>query len=160
MAIDILVPGATTVKLQEPSGSIVSLGYARNEPEVSLEPYWHPVHSDEHGGDPGPAADYQLLGLTALIRIRFSKFDTTVADIVDSFVSLASPGVMETSGTLAFSATRSLRLILDNANNPLNFPRCIPTAPVDRNVGTKYQERTMEFRAHEIAGVLYNTTVV
>lgn len=158
MAITVYVPGPAVLKIAVPSGSLQSLGYARNETEIMLQPYWNPIPSDEFGGDPGPPAEFQLLGVTATIRMRLSKFDKDVADIVEKFASQASViGTPISPGTLGFASNHSLRVLIDSPTGPRNFLRCLPTGPSESNHGTKAMEKFFEFTAYEDAnGVLWN----
>lgn len=160
MAVETIVPGLTTVKIQIPSGSLLTLGYARNEPEVILRPYWHPVHSDEGGGDPGPPIDWQLLGADALIRLRLSRFDSAVLAELEAFIGSATAGTIPTPGSLVVGpGTNSFRLLLHSVTDPRNFPITTLISPIEWNHGTKYKEISLEFQAiKNSSNVLYNST--
>lgn len=159
MAIAIIVPGYSTCKIQTVNGSLSSLGICRNEPEVALEPYWYPIFSDDNGGEQGPATEFQLLGITATIRLRLSKFDVANANLLDAFISDATAGQPAAAGDLLFTGNNYFRLLLYNANYPINFPMTQLVGPSDRAYGTKAQERVLEFKAFKnAAGVLFNSS--
>ena len=162
MAVQANVSGLTTIKIQVPSGSLLTLGYARNEPEVSLQPLVHDVHSDENGGDQGDPVEIQLLGVIALIRLRMTKYDPAVSEIVEKIASQASVvGTPPTPGTLLFAASHTLRVLLASTTDPRNYPRCVVRSAIEVNRGTKYSELVCEFTAYKNAsGVLWNDTVV
>lgn len=158
MAVTVYVPGPATIKIAVPSGSLQTLGYARNETEIILTPFYHDIHSDENGGDQGPPVEKQFLGAVAQIRMRLSKIDTAVADIVEKFMSGASAvGAPGAAGSLMFAGDNSLRLLIDSATGPRNFLRACPTSPIESNHGTKAMEKFVEFTAYKNdSGVLWN----
>lgn len=160
MAVVVPVPGPATIKIAIVSGSLQTLGYARNESEIIFTPYYHNIHSDENGGDEGPEVEKQFLGVTAQIRMRLSKIDWAVMDIVEKFMSGASTvGEPGDPGSLLFAGDNYLRVLIDTATRPMNFLQCVPTSPIEFNHGTKATEKYTEFTAYKnSSGVLWNNT--
>lgn len=161
MAAQVHVAGITLVKIATPAdGSLESVGYTRNGPDVSERPFMIPVPGDENGGDSGPPIDIQWLGETARIRLEFTKYDSAVTDKLRKFVAGATLGTPATAGTLMFQDNKAHRLVLANTNNPLNFPRVVFNEPAEYNVGSRYTVLVLTAEAHKDAsGVLFNTTV-
>lgn len=151
--------GAVLVKVAYGGGSLVSLGYAEDQTEPAINPFWHNVPGDQRGGIDGPPIDIQLLGATALIRLALSSWDATVAAQITAFTGTASVGTLPTPGTFIFANNLHYRVCLVCASNPLNFPVCIPRGSVVIGKGTKYSRFICEFEAHMDASfVLFNTS--
>ncbi|MEM6798543.1 MAG: hypothetical protein AAF589_03430 [Planctomycetota bacterium] len=163
MSVGVVVRGLTTVKIQVPSGNVLTLGYSRNAVEISEQPFYHDVPGDENGGDEGPPVDVQFLGMTHLVRMRLSKFDSAVADELHKFVPGSVKGTPAPTGQLLFLGSTnelSFRVILDNPVDPRSYGRCLIRTPLDHDRSNKFSELVVEFTAYKDAsGVLFNSTI-
>lgn len=165
MAAQVNNAGAVTVKIDDGQGSgLQTLGYTRNGADTTKEAHWLDVPGDQNGGDDGPPIDIQYMGETVRVRLELTKWDGTVASIVSARVAGATDGTPATPGTLMFTQTKEMRLVLDGngvvANMDINFPRAIPRQAIEVNRGTKYATLVCEFECHKNAsGVLHNQTV-
>lgn len=161
MAVQPRVAGKTLVKVALPSGgSLSDVGYTRNGPDVSEQPFFLPIPGDENGGDSGPPIDIQYLGEIAQISLEFTTFDADVVESIRAFVAGATSGTPATSGTLMFQDDKAARLVLSNTGAPQNFPRVVFQEPVVRNVGTRFTICRITATAYKDAsGVLWNKTI-
>lgn len=160
MAATVHVAGACEIKVKFPtaiSGALTSLGYTRNMADVTKEAFWLDVPGDENGGDDGPPIEIIYLGEIARIRLELTKWDDTPANAIRARIDAATAGTPTTPGTMAFSATKAFRVLLNSANDPRNFPRVIPRSSIEIGRGTKYSSLILELEAHkDSSGVLYN----
>lgn len=154
------VAGAALVKVNAGYG-FENLGYTSNGADIRFEGYFQNVPGDENGGDDGPAIEVIYLGETAKVRTELTKWDVAVADRVAARVAGAVAGVPAAPGTLMFANSKTMRVCIASANNPMNFPRCICREPVEINKGTKYSRLIFEFEAYKnSAGVLYDSVTI
>jgi hypothetical protein len=168
MGYQVQVAGKTLVKVGTgTAGALENFGYTRQGAETRREAYWINIPGDEHGGDEGPPIDIQYLGEVAFVRCEMTKFDADVFRRIAARVKGATAGVPASAGTLMFTpdstnpaTTNAIRVILSNTAAPVNFPRAIPRAAIELNVGTKYSTALVEFECHKDSnGTLYNTNV-
>lgn len=162
MAVAIQVTGPALIKVGTGAASALeNLGYTRNGAEIVAEGYWINVPGDENGGDDGPPIDVQFVGETARIRLELTKWDVTVAAEVESRFKDGTGGTPGTAGTLMFSGSKAMRLVIVPTTGGRNFPRAFPRFAIELNKGTRFSTFVVEFEAHkDAAGVLWNTTVV
>ena len=159
MAAAVQIAGACEIKVATNGGSLQSLGYTRNFADVTKEAFWVDVPGDENGGDEGPPIEIIYLGEIARVRLELTKWDATVAAIVKARLSGGTAGTPGSTGTAMFAGSKDLRLLLNAANDPRNFPRAIPRGSIEIGRGSKYSTLVCEFECHKDgSGVLYNTT--
>ncbi len=157
--------GKAQIKLSTGSGnSLEILGYTRNGADVSEEGFWIDVPGDENGGDAGDPIDVQYIGEMARVRIELTKFDTAVLNKVQARINNPSSpktrGAIGTVGIFMFANALTYRLLINTATDPQNFVRCIPRAPTQRNMGTRFTMAVVEFDCYKNdSGVLYNSDV-
>lgn len=160
MAETVHVAGACQIKIafaSYASGALQTLGYTRNQADSRKEAYFLNVPGDQNGGDDGPPIEIIYLGETATIRLELTKYDDTIANLIRARVDAEVAGTPGTPGTLMFSGNKTARVLLNSANDPRNFPSCIPRMPIEIGRGTKYSSLIVEFEAHKnSSGVLYN----
>lgn len=154
MAESIQVYGPTQIKVD---GTL--LGYTANGAEITKEASFLNVPGDQNGGDDGPPIDVQILGEIARVRVELTKYDDTIASVLESRVANGTGGVPPTPGTLMFTDTKTRSLVLQGTTRTLTFPRAFPRGNVEVNKGTKFSRKIFEFECHENAdGVLYTET--
>ena len=161
MAAAVQVAGATTVKVDVGEGAgIESLGFSVNGVDVVEEAFWNDVPGDENGGEQGPPIEIQYLGEIVRIRVEMSKWDSSVANKLRTRIPGGTLGTPGTPGSLMFAGTNTTRLLLDNTNLDINFPRTIVRGAIELNRGTRWARLVIEFEAHKDGtGVLYNSTM-
>lgn len=158
MAMSVVVPGRTLVRVGLANGSVATLGYSRDRVDVVADPFYQDVPGDQNGGDAGPPIEVLYLGEIARVRCELSKFDPAVAATVSSRVYGATAGTPAATGTTMFAGTRCFTLILDNANAPRTFPRAVAKFATSQDRSSKYSTFVCEFECHKnAAGVLYTT---
>ena len=159
MALTINVAGLAAIRTGTGnSGALQDFGYTRNGAIITFNSYWLDIKGDENGGDDGPPVDIQYMGETARIRLELYKFDPTVAAAVAARVNGATAGTPPGAGVLMFSASKAMRLLINAAGSPMNFPNAIPREPIELNKGTKFSTMVVEFEAYTVGGTLYNGT--
>lgn len=149
MAEAIQIPKLAKVCL---GGALSSLlGYTRNGCEIEVTHNRIPVHGDEHGGDDGPEIDFQLLPPIYIIRLSLTKFDKTLFEEVESSIKSGTVGTFAAAdiGTLAIANTKYWRVTImtTTASWIRNFPIAIPIDACAYNLGTRFAEAQVTFRA-------------
>jgi len=162
MAAAVQVTGPAEIQVGTgAAGALEKFGYTRNGAEIVSEGYWINVPGDENGGDEGPPIDVQFIGETARIRVELTKWDTTAAAEVESRFVGGTGGVPGAAGTLMFSGSKAMRLLVKPTTGARNFPRAFPRFAIEVNKGTRFSTLVVEFEAHKDAtGVLWNTSIV
>lgn len=155
--------GKATIKVGTgTSAALELLGYTRNGADVTEEGFWIDVPGDEHGGDSGPPIDIQYIGEMARVRLELTKFDQAILAKVMKRLNAAAKtaGARGTVGRFVFLNSEFFRLVIDTPTNPKNFPVAVPRAPTNRNMGTRFTMKVLEFDCYfDAQGVLYNETV-
>ncbi|MGH7743823.1 MAG: hypothetical protein ACREQ5_03255 [Candidatus Dormibacteria bacterium] len=177
MAVAIQVAGLCTVQVASsgslsPLPSLVTLGYTMDGAEITFNGFFLDVPTDENGGDAGPPTDVQFMGMTANIRLQFTKYDETVMQfcrvrLVGQTVGIpglptASGGYAQGSvGQLLIGGDYTYRLLLNSPSNPYNFPTAFPRDPENLNRGTKFSTDVMEWYALRggVGAALYNVSI-
>ena len=163
MAATINVAGLVTIKVDAGSGLEI-LGYSADMADATDQSFWHDVPGDLHGGPQGPPIDSQYLGQITRIRLELSKFDASVANKVRARLNAATAGTIADAniGDLALQDSKTIRLLLSSAGDPINFPLCMVKDAVEMARGTKYSTFVCEFEAHrnQTTGVLFNAVEV
>jgi len=165
MAQGIQVSGLVTVKVVVPNGSIATLGEQTDMTEVREQAFFHNVPGDRNGGPQGPPIEIQWLGAICVIRCDLSSWDSVVVDSLRKRAANATLGTtIQTEVGKLMLKDNGIRLILDCANRPLNFPCCIVREPIQYGKGTKFSTMAIEFEAHKKpdgtkAGVLFDTDI-
>jgi len=135
------------------------LGYTRNGADVSEEGFWIDVPGDQNGGDNGDPIDIQYIGEMARVRLELTKFDTAILSKVMKRLNDATKteGTVPTPGRFVFLNADWYRLLINTPTDPKNFLRAIPRAPTQRNMGTRFTMKVIEFDCYkDDSGVLYN----
>lgn len=164
MAEQIQVAGKVTVKVDTTGGGTTeTLGECLDMAETTDQAFYHDVHGDSHGGPQGPPIDIQFLGRIIRVRCELSRYDQDVADKIRARLrsnGAALAGTVQTAdiGALMIQDNKTMRVVLANTNNPLNFLTCIVREPIELPVGTKFSSLMFEFEAHrnQSTGVIYN----
>ena len=162
MAAAVLVAGATAVSVGTgAAAALEALGYTRNGVIVRKDAFWLNVPGDENGGDDGPPIEIQYLGEIAIVRLELTKFDTAIIAKLAARLRGGTEGTPGTVGQLIFSGSKDYRLLLNNTNDVINFPRAIPRGAYEKNRASKYTTAILEFECHKDgSGVLHNTSAV
>jgi hypothetical protein len=129
------------------------LGYCRNMPEIEEHEFAENVQSDLYGGDSGPPADRQTFGFIAIVRLEISDFDQTVLSGIRARLEGLNTGAERIfdpteCGYLKFQGGYGYRLLLNAANDPINFPLVEFTEPIASNRGTQYERYLIVATAH------------
>jgi len=166
MSVQINVAGKVTVKVDTgSSNALETLGVSFDQARTSDRSFLNPVYGDAHGGPAGPPIDTQFLGRIIRIQLELSRYDEAVlSKLVSRTYGDQSPGTVSDAqiGALYLQDAQTYRVVLDSANNPINFPLCtIPSDPIVLNGGTKYSRCVINFEAHrnQSTGVIYNASV-
>lgn len=163
MAATVHNHGLATIKVGTgSSGALEILGYTRNGADVSEEGFFVDVPGDENGGDSGPPIDIQYMGEMARVRIELTKFDTTILAKVMKRLNDAgkTSGAVGTVGKFIFLNSIGFRLCIDSPADPHNFPLAVPRAPTQRNMGTRFTMKVLEFDCYKDSnGVIRNASV-
>lgn len=160
MAIAVNVAGPALVKVGTGAeGALESLGYTGRGADVQSQGFFVDVPGDQNGGEQGPPIDVQYLGEICRVRLELTKYDEAIALKIRSRLLAGTEGTPGTAGTLMFGETKTVRVLLNTTNNPMNFPRAFIRNAWEMNKGTIYSRLVLEFEAHKDAvGVLYNST--
>lgn len=161
MAIAIQIAGPALIKVDTGgSHALEDLGYTRDGAMVRFLNYLIDVPSDDAGGESGPPADIEYLGLAAQVTLDFTKFDSAVAAKVASKTYGGTAGTPATPGLLMIGGGYSYRLVIVTASGPYNFPCVVFREPDEINRGTKYSTWRLEANAYKnpSTGVLWNAT--
>ena len=151
MAVQINVSGVTTVKVGTgASGALETLGKALDMIDVHDEPFFHEVPGDAHGGPQGPPIDIQFLGRVVRGRVELYTYDRTVFEGLRTRIVGGTDGSVVDGdiGDLLIQDDKAIRVLLDNTNDPMNFPLCQITSACDITLGTKFSTAVFEFTAH------------
>ncbi len=165
MAASVVVAGVAEVQIYSTAGAAMAiLGYTRNGVEITKEGFFLDVPGDSNGGDDGPPIDVQYHGETARIRCELTKFDNALADEIKGRIAdldtNSTPGTPPGAGVLMFAGAEAIRLLINSASDPINFPRVFPRFPIEQNRGTKFSTLIVEFEAHANgSGVLYDADI-
>lgn len=155
--------GKATIKVNTgASAALETLGFTRNGGDVSEEAFWIDVPGDENGGDSGDPIDIQYIGEMARVRLELTKFDQAVLTKVMKRLNAAgkTAGTVGTVGRFVFLNSEFFRLVIDTPTDPKNFVRAVPRAPTNRNMGTRFTMKVIEFDCYKNdSGVLYDNTV-
>lgn len=164
MATTVQLAGATKIRVAIPNvnlgngtGNLADFGWTRNGATVTYEDYFLDVPGDQHGGDDGPPIEVQWLGSIARIRCEMTKWDFDIFEEIAARVASTTFGLSDisntsanekTPGQLMFTGAKTLRVLLLNANDIRNFPRCLVRSGIECNYATKYTSPIIEFEAH------------
>ena len=143
------------------AGALETLGYTRNGADVSEEGFWIDVPGDENGGDSGDPIDIQYIGEMARVRLELTKFDQVILAKVMKRLNedAKTAGTVGTVGHFVFLNASEFRLVINTPTDPKNFLRAVPRAPTQRNMGTRFTMKVVEFDCYKNSnGVLYNAT--
>jgi hypothetical protein len=160
MAITVHNHGLASIKVGTGSaGALEALGFTRNGADVSEEGFWIDVPGDQLAGDSGPPIDIQYVGEMARVRLELTKFDTAIlAKVMKRLNEVAKvTGAHGTIGRFLFLNALTYRLVIDTPTEPKNFLRAVPRAPTQRNMGTRFTMKVLEFDCYaDDSGVIYN----
>ena len=165
MAMEVHVNGPALVRIAPAAtGVLADLGYTRNGAQLSFEQKIVEIPGDENGGDDGFPIEYQLMGEMCRVRLEFTRWDESVANLLfKRGINAATLGTPSAVGTLVFSNVYDLRLLISATLSAdiYNFPRAVALQPIDINKGTKFSSLICDFWCFKsAAGVLWNTTAV
>ena len=146
MAVQFNVSGATLVKFGVEAAE-VDLGYTEDGAQITIQPQYSELFSDDWGGTGGAPADSQLLGARAFIRLRLTKYDIANVQALTSFDVGGAVGVLPQFGELVRQDTHYGNLILDGANADYTFAEAFVKEAFEINSGTRAQVCQMAFEA-------------
>lgn len=126
----------------------IDLGYTRDGVQVSIEPKWIEIPSDDWGGQAGAPSDIQLVGAIATITLELTKYVKAEVEKLTSFTSGGTAFTLPTFGTLMKQGSKTAALLLDGANDNLTFPVAFPKRAHEFNKGTKFTTYMLGFEAH------------
>jgi hypothetical protein len=163
MAEQYNVAGAVLVKITAPSGSLETLGYTINGPQIREEVFYSNIQVDQEGGEAGPPGDVQVMGQIDHITLQLSKYDPAVSAKLQQLIPGGTAGTPFTApaepGYLLFQNSKTFRLLLTGSGFTRNYLRAIVRDAREFNVGAKSSVLTVTVECHRNAsGVLWNTT--
>jgi len=138
------------------------LGYSEDGVKIAFTDYHKDIHGDQNGGQAGPAVDVLCCGRQAVITIDLIDYTKAVlVRVLKAKNSAGTTGVPESAGLLLLAGSKYVRVCINAANDPFNFPYCELLDGTEFNVGTNETVYRLTFRAHvpSINGALWNTTV-
>lgn len=144
MAVQVEVAGPVAVQYQT---SPVTLGYTRDGVNVTIEPRWIEIMSDDYGGQNGAPADAQLVGATARIQCEFVKYDKALVHALTAFAAGGTAFTLAALGTLTRQGSKLAPLVLNGANEDWTFAQAFPKTGQDFNKGTRYSTYNVGFEA-------------
>lgn len=163
MAIAAQVPKLALVRV-DVGGGLTDLGYTRNGCEIESARASIAVPSDRHGGDEGDEVDAQALPPIYTIRLSLTEFDKATFEIIESAVRSGTAGTFATAdvGALYVGGSKSMRVLISTTDTAWirNFPLCRPIEAVAYNLGTRFAEAQVSFKAFRnvSSGVIWNTS--
>lgn len=163
MAIAIQVPKLALVRV-DVGGGLTDLGYTRAGSEIEIARMSIPVPSDTHGGDEGDEVDAQALPPIYTIRLSLTSFDKATWEILETSVRSGTAGTFAAAdiGALYVAGSKSVRVLISTGDSSWvrNFPLTRPTEASAYNLGTKFCEASITFKAfrNTSSGVIWNTT--
>lgn len=163
MAKTIQVDGLADISVAGPpisSGALMELGYSMDGVQITERAFTLPVHTDEFGGDAGPPADVQFMGMQHIIRMVLTKWNETTVALMRRLIATSGSvaGTSPTPGTLWFQDSGYWRLLINTTNRPRNYLKCTFEEPMEINKGTKHSQLILVATAYAQSGTLYNTT--
>lgn len=160
--------GLIHVKIAYPfNGTLVSLGTAHDQIQVTERKFWHEAKSDAGGGQNGPPQELQYLGEIHVVRMRLAGWTGSSVALLRKLTN-TTLGTIDQAQVGAFMLTSSsVRLLLDtpSAGDAMNYWCAMPEQPMEIGVGTKYSEWDIQFTCHRPpcghakAGILVDTNV-
>lgn len=159
MAVTVQVPKLASVYV---AGAF--FGITRAGAELETIPHSIPVFSDEHGGEAGPAVDFQALPSLYRINLSMTKFEKSILETLEGVVAGGTGGTFAASniGELFIAGSKYFRVTIVTANSAWirNFPICLPIFAMGYNLGTKFSEAMVSFQAMRNVsdGVIWNST--
>lgn len=160
--------GLIHVKIAYPFNStLVTLGIAHDQIQISEQKFWHEAHSDANGGQAGPPTEMQYLGEIHTVRMRLAAFTASSVNLLRKLTN-TTLGTIDQAQIGAFQLTSSsCRLLLDtlSAGDAMNYWCALPQPPMEIGVGTKYSEWDISFVCHRPpcghakAGILRDTNI-
>jgi len=170
MSDQVNISGLITVKVQfrdssgDWTGSLQKLGESLDMIDIEERVYTHNVPGDRYGGPQGPPIEQQFLGEIHVVRMELSRWDPTVWDLV------RKRGVRSAAGSHASGDVgklllqdRSIRLLLDCATRPVNYPCALVNSSLQYAKGTKFTSVSLQCECHvcqtgDQANVLWDRT--
>lgn len=155
MADQINVSGITPIYVQFRdtdgtwTGALSKLGESLDMVDVEERIFTHNVPGDRYGGPQGPPIEQQFLGEIHVVRMELSRWDPAIFDQIrkrgcrDGLGSHASGEI----GRLMLQ-NRSMRLLLNSATRPVNYPTAIPNSSIQYGKGTKFSSVSLQFECH------------
>lgn len=136
------------------------LGRTANGVQIEEIPFINPIASDDYGGDAGPPADYQLMGLQHRISLELVKFDTAVLAKLEKFYNPSSSPTIVV-GSLLGCGSVTTRLLLNSQDKTAfvrNYPLALVLDPVEYGpLGSQNARARITFTVNAKAGVVpYN----
>lgn len=143
--------GLVHVKIAYPfTGTLVTLGVAHDQIQISEQKFWHEAHSDANGGMSGPPTEIQYLGEIHTVRMRLAGYTSSSVNLLRKLTN-TTLGTVDADEPGVFQLTsNSVRLLLDtpSAGDALNYWCALPQTPMEIGIGTKYSEWDIQFTCH------------
>lgn len=146
------------VKVDVGSG-LVNLGYTTDGVQISTQDFRTPIHTDELGGTAGPPVDVIDHGQIATVTLELAKYDSAVLDVLRTFRSGGSNGVVGSACVLMRGGAKTFRLLLTATNFTRNYPIAMVVGEVREGpIGSQATRANITFECHMnlSTGVLHN----
>lgn len=159
MAEQFNVACTLTVKV-DPGSGLTTLGYTAEGANISARTFQEPIHTDEQGGQAGPAVDILDHGQIHIVTLEMIKYDPAVMAILETFQKSGTSGSVGSPCTLLKADSKTFRLLLTGTNFTRNYLVAIPAGEIRTGpIGSKVTRTQITFECHKNgSGVLFNTT--
>lgn len=161
---DIHVNGAAVVYISKTGVTPVRLGITDEGVKLRFDVGFEPVMSDDLGSY--IPTDMQFMGFLAQISGNFTRYDESLMEEVRARIPALNPGLMANAdiGMLTITSGETYQVYIESSartsmssalQKPWRFPTCIPTDPMNLNLGTRYSKGSFGFTAYPNTGTLY-----
>lgn len=124
----------------------IQLGYSEDGCNVTVQPYFDQVKSDDFGGRAGPSADEQVLAGEATIDIPLTKYVKAELDKLSAFKKAGTAGVFPPIGSFVRQDALFATLLLAGVNDQHQFLQAYLHRAYEFNSGTKYRRYMVGFK--------------
>ncbi len=123
----------------------LEIGYTRDGVEVTLEPRFADVHSDDWAGTSGAPSDTQFMGAIGTVHLDLIKFNKTNLDVIATWKKTGTAGVVLPFGTLMRQESAYAPLVLTGTKEVGTYNIAFPRSPQTMNKGMRVRGHRVSF---------------